>query len=63
MGNMRNTILIITGGVLQIPAILEAKKMGLKTIVTDQNKNAPCMNIADESFTIDIFDVEGHLNF
>lgn len=61
MGNMRNTILIITGGVLQIPAILEAKKMGLKTIVTDQNKNAPCMNIADESFTIDIFDVEGHL--
>jgi biotin carboxylase len=61
MGNMPNCILIITGGILQIPAIIEAKNLGLKSIVTDKDKNAPCMDLADQSYAIDIFDIEGHL--
>ena len=61
MANMLDAILIITGGILQIPAIKEAKKMGLKTIVTDANSQASCMRLADESYTIDIFDVNAHL--
>ena len=61
MGNMPKCILIITGGILQIPAIIEAKNMGLKSIVTDKNKNAPCMELADQSYAIDIFDIESHL--
>ena len=61
MANMPDTILIITGGIFQIPAIEEAKKMGLKTIVTDGNPQAPCMRLADESYPIDIFDVNAHL--
>lgn len=61
MASMPNCVLIITGGILQIPAIIEAKKLGLKTIVTDKNRNAPCMDLADESYAIDIFDIEGHL--
>jgi len=61
MANMPNTILIITGGIFQIPAVEEAKKMGLKTIVTDANPQAPCMKLADESYPIDIFNIKAHL--
>jgi len=58
---MPDAIIIVTGGILQIPAVEEAKKLGLTTIVTDGNKNAPCSNLADKFFNIDIYDVQKHL--
>ena len=42
MANMLDAIIIVTGGMFQVPAVKEAKKLGLKTIVTDGKKNAVC---------------------
>ena len=42
MANMLDAIIIVTGGMFQVPAVEEAKKLGLKTIVTDGKKNAVC---------------------
>ena len=47
MANMPDAIIIVTGGIFQIPAVENAKKLKLKTIVTDGNKNAICSNLAD----------------
>ncbi len=41
------SILIIGAGLLQVPAIEISNKLGLTTIVTDYNKNAPGMKIAN----------------
>ena len=41
------SILIIGAGMLQVPAIKIASEKGLTTIVTDYNKDAPGMAIAD----------------
>jgi biotin carboxylase len=51
-------ILIIGAGVLQIPAITEAKKMGLRVATFDYDKNAPGFELADESYVISTIDVE-----
>ncbi|SMH72317.1 ATP-grasp domain-containing protein [Candidatus Nitrosotalea okcheonensis] len=61
MANTPDTIIIVCGGILQIPAVEEAKKLGLKTIVTDRDPNAPCRNLADEFYVLDIYDVKGHV--
>lgn len=54
---------IIGGGVLQIPLIEEAKKIGLKVIVTDANPNCVCAKVADIFNAIDIFDIDNHISF
>lgn len=43
-------IWILGGGILQIPNILCAKKLGYKTIVTDVNKKCVCRKKADLFF-------------
>ncbi len=53
---MGKTILIVGAGPGQVPAILEAKKLGLKVIVVDRNPNAPGMALADHNYTVDIID-------
>ncbi len=60
MANMLDAIIIIAGGRLQIPAVEEARKLKLKTIVTDGNKNAICSNLADQFYNIDIFNIPKH---
>ena len=40
-------LLVIGGGVFQVPAIKVAKSMGLKVVVTDYNVDAEGMLIAD----------------
>ena len=45
MENMLDVIIIVTGGIFQIPAVEEARKLGMKTIVTDGKKNAMCSKI------------------
>lgn len=51
-------ILIIGAGELQVPAILQAKEMGLEVAVFDINKNAPGIKLADESYLISTIDIE-----
>jgi biotin carboxylase len=58
---MSDFIFIIGGGLLQLPVIEEAKKMGYKTIVSDANINAPAMQKADLPYQLDIYDVPGHI--
>jgi biotin carboxylase len=60
MANMLDAIIIVAGGILQIPAVEEARKLKLKTIVTDGNKNAICSNLADQFYKIDIYNIPKH---
>jgi|TARA_B110000263_G_scaffold128362_1_gene111656 biotin carboxylase len=57
---MLDAIIIVAGGILQIPAVEEARKLKLKTIVTDGNKNAICSNLADQFYKIDIYNIPKH---
>lgn len=52
---------ILGGGLMQVPAIEEAHKLGLKTIVSDANKACVCANKSDLFCHLDIFDIEDHL--
>ncbi len=52
-------IMIIGGGILQIPAIQTAKEMGLTTIVTDYNKEAYGLKLADFPIVMSTKDIEG----
>lgn len=56
-------ILIIGGGLLQVPVVNEAKKLGLKTVSTDISPNCACKNIVDYFLPIDIFEINQHLQF
>jgi len=58
---MKN-ILILGAGLMQKPAILSAKEEGFNTIVIDADKNASCVDLADEFFQIDLKDREGILS-
>ena len=56
----KDAVLIIGAGLLQIPMIQEAKKLGLYTIATDQNREAPGARIADDFYKCDTYDAEKH---
>ena len=56
---MRKTIMIIGGGLLQVPVIQAAKKMGLQVIVTDYNPNTMGMKYADIPIIMSTRDVDG----
>jgi biotin carboxylase len=51
-------ILIIGAGTLQVPAIIEAKKMGYYVATFDLDNNAPGFKLADESYVISTIDIE-----
>lgn len=53
-------ILIVCGGLLQVPAVEIAHGLGLKVVMTDANPRAAAMALADEPVTLDIYDAEGH---
>lgn len=54
-------LLIIGASILQLPAILKAKKMGFYIGVVDYNSNAVGVSYADEFFNISTIDTEGIL--
>ncbi len=56
---MQKTIMIIGGGLLQLPVIQTAKKMGHQVIVTDYNPNAIGMKFADIPIVMSTRDIEG----
>ena len=53
------TLVIIGAGFLQVPAIEIAKNLGITTIVTDMDKDAPGMKIADYPIVMSTRDTEG----
>ena len=56
---MKRILMIIGAGILQVPAIKIAKEMGLLTLVTDYNPEAPGMKIADFPVVMSTRDVDG----
>ncbi len=56
---MQKTIMIIGGGLLQLPVILTGKKMGLRIIVTDYNPDAIGIKYADIPIVMSTRDIEG----
>jgi isopentenyl diphosphate isomerase/L-lactate dehydrogenase-like FMN-dependent dehydrogenase/biotin carboxylase len=56
---MGKTIMIIGGGLLQVPAIQTAKKMGLQVIVTDYNADAIGLKYADIPLIMSTRDIQG----
>ena len=57
---MQPSLLIVGGGLLQVPAVERAKELGYFTIVTDKNENAPAFSICDEKVFLSSKDIEGH---
>jgi biotin carboxylase len=55
-----DAILIVCGGLLQVPAVEIAHGLGLKVVMTDANPRAPAMALADEAVALDIYDADGH---
>lgn len=53
---MPRSLLIVAAGPLQVPAIEEARQMGLRTVVVDANPLAPGMALADAAYAVDILD-------
>ncbi|MBQ8013233.1 MAG: ATP-grasp domain-containing protein [Treponema sp.] len=49
-------ILILGAGLMQKPAILAAKHLGLKAVVVDANEKAVAVPLADEFFPVDLKD-------
>lgn len=56
---MKKNIMIIGGGLLQVPVIQTAQKMGYRVIVTDYNPNAIGMKNADIPIVMSTRDIEG----
>jgi len=54
-------IMIIPGGKFQIPLVKKAKQMGLFTVVTDANEDAPCREYADAFCIASALDYEKNL--
>ncbi len=52
------SIIMIGGGIQETPAISRLKGLGYRTIVTDQNPNAPAFDAADVAVNIDARDVQ-----
>jgi biotin carboxylase len=59
----RDAILIVSAGIMQIPAIKTAKEMGLTVIATDMNPNAPGFQYSDYTVVLDSKDTSGHVAY
>ena len=51
--------MVVGAGFGQLPAILTAKKMGLKVIAIDKNSDALGMKYADTALPVDVLDIDG----
>jgi biotin carboxylase len=56
-----DAILIVCGGLLQVPAVPIAHGLGLKVVMTDANPQAAAMRLADEPVVLSIYDAPGHV--
>jgi isopentenyl diphosphate isomerase/L-lactate dehydrogenase-like FMN-dependent dehydrogenase/biotin carboxylase len=56
---MKHTLMVIGGGLLQVPIIMAAKKLDLQVIVTDYNPDAIGLRYADIPIIMSTRDIEG----
>ena len=63
MENEKAAILIVSAGIMQIPAIKTAKGMGLTVIATDKNPNAAGFEFCDHAVVLDSKDTQGHIQY
>ena len=54
-------LMLVGGGLLQVPAIEIAKSMNLEVIVTDRDPSCICAKLVDEFYAIDTKDIQGHI--
>ena len=59
----KKSVLIVSAGIMQIPAIQKAKELGFHVIATDKNPEAPGFEFSDYFAVIDSKDIDGHINF
>jgi len=57
------SIIIVSAGVMQIPAILTAKSMNLNVIATDRSPDAAGFKYCDIPIVLDSKDIAGHIDF
>lgn len=57
----RKKLMILGGGIYQVPLIVKAKEMGIETIVVSVRGNYPGISLADHFFDLDTRNVEGIL--
>jgi biotin carboxylase len=55
---MNTSVMILAAGPLQLPGILEAKALGLRTIAVDGDSSAPGLAFADKGIVANILDPE-----
>ena len=55
---MPKRILLLGSGELGKELVVEAKRLGLEVLAIDKYENAPAMQLADNSFVIDMSDKE-----
>lgn len=63
MKNKTDSIIIVSAGIMQIPAIKTAKNIGLHVIATDKNPDAAGFVYCDEPVVLDSKDVNGHIAY
>ena len=56
---MKKTIMVIGGGLLQVPVTQTAQKMGFQVICTDYNEHAMGLKHADIPIIMSTRDIEG----
>lgn len=61
--NLKKKLLILGGSSVNCKFIKAAKALGVYTIVTDNNENAPGKRIADESLNISVFNVDSIIDY
>jgi biotin carboxylase len=59
----KGAIIVVSAGIMQVPAIKVAKDLGLTVIATDRNPNAVGFKYCNYGITLDSKDVGGHVQF
>lgn len=54
------SILIVGGGLLQVPAVHIAHELGLRVVITDKNPGCACASLADRFVALDTKDALAH---
>ncbi len=60
---MQRSVMIVSAGAMQIPAIRTAKELGFHVVASDRNPEAAGFAYADERLVVDTKDVEAHLQY
>ena len=59
----KSAIIVVSAGIMQIPALKVANEMGLTVIATDRNPDSVGFKYCDHAIILDSKDAEGHAKF